>query len=88
MWLVHNPRFYISNDESETTNDTTTLKLNSSTKLMLKNHNQTTSKVFKDNRKHRLSNRTIFNKGTFQIITIIVSTIVMFLYFGKQILNV
>lgn len=87
MWLVHNPRLYISNDESGTSNDTTTLKLNSSTKLMLKNHNQTTNKVFKDNRKHRLLNRTIFNKGTFQIITIIVSTIVMFLYFGKQILN-
>lgn len=85
MWLVQNPRLYISNDEPITSNDTTTLKLNSSTKLVLKNYNQTKSKVFKDNRKHQLLNRTSSNKG--KIITIIVSIIVMFLYFGKQILN-
>lgn len=86
MWLVHNPRLYITGDEPMTPNDVSIL--NSTSEMILKNNTQTPSKVLKSNKKHRLLQRTKalseHQPTTKQkTATIIVSIIVTFIYFGK-----
>lgn len=89
MWLVQNPRPYITNSDEATMHNMTTRKLNPTTELISKNYSHTTSKVHKTNRKHRLLYRLKTSKedqhhiGNHQIVTMTISVIVMIIYFGK-----
>lgn len=89
MWLVQNPRPYIANNNETGMHNTTTPKLNPATQLISKNHSQTTSKLLRTNRKHRLLHRlrtSIEDQhhiGNHQIVTMTISVIVMVIYFGK-----